>query len=128
MKKVLSVVLLLGSTAVMAKPKCMVSYDRTACAGQEEVSYKKCKGKKTCEKKKSKFKKGKRKGETVNTLTDCQEVARLSCANSRFDITKSKVITATWDGKAIKSAEGDTDFCLKYENVKTEFNQCEAGN
>ena len=96
-----------------AAAKCMVHYERTACPGKEEISYKKCKGEKTCTKKKP-----------AKSLEQCQKAARKSCKNTRFDITKSKVITATWKGEAIKSAEGDTDFCIKYENASTEFNQC----
>ena len=111
MKSLLLVALSLLSYSVFSK--CVVHYNRTACSGQETVSYKKCKGKKECDKKKP-----------ASSMAKCQKVARKSCKNTRFDITKSKVITATWKGASIKSAEGDTDFCLKYANKSKEFNQC----
>lgn len=111
MKYLLVATLFIFNASAFAK--CIVHYNRTACPGKEEISYKKCKGKKECDKRKP-----------AKTLEQCQKKARKSCKNTRFDITKSKVITATWNGKAIKSAEGDTDFCLKYENKGTEFNQC----
>jgi hypothetical protein len=82
MKYLLGMFLLAFSAGSFAK--CMVKYNRTACSGQEAVSYKKCKGKKECEKKKP-----------AKDLAGCQKAARKACKNTRFDITKSKVVTAT---------------------------------
>lgn len=92
---------------------CEVMYDRTACPGKEKISYKKCKGKKTC----SKFKE-------ADSVAQCRKVATKSCANKRYSITKSKVIHAKFDGKPIKTESGKDDFCLEYANISTEFNRC----
>lgn len=93
---------------------CEIQYDRTACPGKEKISYKKCKGEKTC----SKFKE-------ADSVEQCREMATKSCANKRYSITKSKVITALFDGNAITTESGKADFCLEYANVATEFNQCD---
>jgi hypothetical protein len=111
MKKAFVTFLFISSFASYAS--CVIHYNRTACPGKEAISYKKCKGQKECDKKKP-----------ARTMEQCQVKARKACKNTRFDITKSKIITAKWKGQDIKSAEGDTDFCLKYANVATEFNQC----
>jgi len=99
----ISAAAILSISAVQAEEKgdCAVHYTRTACAGQEAVSYKKCDG-----------------------AQSCQAAALKSCGNKRFDITKSKVITAEYKGQAIKSASGKDDFCLDYSNRDTEFNKC----
>ncbi len=92
---------------------CEIKYNRTACPGKEKISYKKCKGKKTC----SKFKE-------ADSVEQCRKLATKSCANKRYSITKSKVIHAVFDGNPITTASGKDDFCLEYANVSTEFNQC----
>ena len=92
---------------------CAVHYTRTACAGQEATSYKKCDGNQSCTKYKP-----------ADSLAACQEAALKSCKNKRFDITKSKVITAKYKGEPIQSTSGKDDFCLDYANKDTEFNQC----
>ena len=94
---------------------CIVHYVRTACEGQEETSYKKCDGEKECDKAKE-----------AASAEECQAAALKSCGNSRLDITKSKVVTATYKGEAIKpDADSDNmDFCLNYENREAEYNQC----
>jgi len=92
---------------------CIVHYVRTACEGQEETSYKKCDGQQECDKAKE-----------AASLEECQAAALKSCGNDRLDITKSKVITATYKGEAIKSASGNDDFCADYENRDAEYNQC----
>ncbi|OIQ17450.1 MAG: hypothetical protein BM556_11635 [Bacteriovorax sp. MedPE-SWde] len=112
--------IIIALTFSMAWAECSIHYNRTACDGlhrsgktNAEMSYKKCKGKKECTKTKA-----------ATSLSQCQEAAMNSCKNRRFDITKSKVITATWKGSEIKSKEGNKDFCLTYKNRATEFNQC----
>lgn len=104
--------LLLGTTLASAGD-CAVRYNRTACKGQEAVSYLKCKGEKECAQSKE-----------AASVAACQEIAAKACANDRLDITKSKIITAAFDGKAIKSASGKDDFCIDYVNKSKEFNQC----
>ena len=89
---------------------CEIHYDRTACPGKEDISYKKCKGEKACTKKKR-----------AKDLTACQKLALKSCSNSRLDITKSKIIKASFDGKPIKSAEGKDNFCAA---DRPDFNKC----
>lgn len=94
--------------------KCEVHYDRTACKGKDAESYSKCDGKKTCT-----------KTESAEDETECKEAAVKACANSRTDITKLKVVTATWNGKEILSKSGKKDFCQDYEKRAAEFNKCE---
>lgn len=111
----ISAAAILSISAVQAEEKgdCAVHYTRTACAGQEAVSYKKCDGAQSCTKYKA-----------ADSVEACQAAALKSCGNKRFDITKSKVITAEYKGQAIKSASGKDDFCLDYSNRDTEFNKC----
>ena len=94
---------------------CAVSYTRTACPGEEGTSYLKCDGKQSCVKYKE-----------ADSLAACQQAAMKSCRNRRLNITKSKVITATFQGQAIQSPSGKDDFCLDYEKRAEEFNHCDA--
>ena len=98
-----------------ATTQCAVHYTRTACPGQEPTSYKKCDGKQSCVKYKE-----------ADSPEACQAKAVKSCRNRRLNITKQKVITATWQGQPIKSASGNDDFCLDYEKRDEEFNRCDA--
>lgn len=102
----------LGATLATAGD-CVMHYKRTACKGQEATSYRKCNGNQECDKK-----------HEADSMAACQDMANKACANDRYDITKSKVVTATFEGKPIKSKAGKDDFCLTYENIATEFNQC----
>jgi hypothetical protein len=107
--------LFLGSSAAIAfAASCDVGYTRTACPGKEATSFKKCDGKASCT-----------KSEAADSMEACRVKAVAACANDRLDITKSKVVTATFDGKPVKNKAGGTDHCLDYANVKTEFNQCD---
>jgi hypothetical protein len=92
---------------------CDVTYTRTACPGQEAESYKKCDGQQTCT-----------KHVAAASEAACVEAAINACANDRLDITKSKVITAKYKGKALKSKSGKDDMCLDYAKRDAEFNQC----
>ena len=117
MKKLNSVVIFaalitIWSGSIIAAT-CEIKYDRTACPGKEKISYKKCKGNKTC----SKFKE-------AATIEECRAQATKSCGNKRLNITKSKVITAVFDGKQISTASGKSDFCLEYPKRDAEFNHC----
>ncbi|EQC45687.1 hypothetical protein [Bacteriovorax sp. Seq25_V] len=100
--------------------ECVLHYNRTACGGQhrngktnQAMSYLKCSGDKECDKTVS-----------ASSMEQCQEAALKACSNRRFDITKRKVITAKWNGAAIKDKHGNEDFCLKYEKRAQEFDQC----
>ena len=71
---------------------CVVHYVRTACQGQEAVSFKKCDGQAECDKTKD-----------ADSSEACSAAALKSCANSRLDITKYKVITAKYNGEDLAS-------------------------
>lgn len=117
MKKVVGTIIAMGimlSSFSAQAGDCAVHYTRTACPGQEAVSYKKCDGKQECTKNKA-----------AGSVEECRKVATKSCSNSRLDITKSKVITAMYKGKPIQTASGKDDFCLEYEKKDAEFNQCD---
>ena len=92
---------------------CALSYTRTACPGQEAESYKKCDGKQSCT-----------KNVAAASEAACQEAAVAACSNDRLTVTASKVISATYKGKALKSKAGKADLCLDYSKRDTEFNQC----
>jgi hypothetical protein len=88
---------------------CSVHYVRTACPGMETESYSKCGGSKSCD-----------KVEQTPSAAACVGAAKRACANSRLTITKSKVITATYDGKALKGPFGGS-FCAAQ---RPDFNKC----
>ncbi len=110
----LAIVTMFSMPAQAADSQCAVHYTRTACAGQEAVSYKKCDGKQSCVKHKK-----------ADSLEACQKAAMKSCRNRRLNITKSKVITATWKGEAITAPGGAEDFCTEYPKKDVEFNKCD---
>jgi hypothetical protein len=93
--------------------ECALTYTRTACPGQEAESYKKCDGQKSCT-----------KSVAADSAAKCEELAVNACSNDRLNITQSKVITASFKGKAIKSKAGKDDLCLDYAKRDAEFNQC----
>ena len=98
---------------------CVVHYVRTACQGQEAVSFKKCDGQAECDKTKP-----------ADSAEACAAAALKSCSNSRLDITKYKVITAKYNGEALVGGfdtEGNADpagmnFCDKDH---PELNKCD---
>jgi hypothetical protein len=92
---------------------CEITYTRTACPGQEAESYKKCDGKQSCS-----------KHVPAASETACAEAAVQACSNDRLEITQSKVIHASFKGKALKTKSGKEDMCLDYSKRDTEFNQC----
>jgi hypothetical protein len=92
---------------------CEITYTRTACPGQEAESYKKCDGKQSCSKKVA-----------AASEAACAEAAVQACSNDRLEITASKVIHASFKGKALKTKSGKEDMCLDYAKRDTEFNQC----
>jgi uncharacterized membrane protein len=105
----LAVVLGLAFASSALAADCVVHYDRTACPGKEAESYSKCDGKKACDKE-----------EAADSEAACTEAAMKACENSRLEITKSKVITATFKGKALK-APHDGSFCAA---DRPDFNKC----
>ena len=106
--------MLLTSVAAYAE-ECTINYTRAACPGQEAESYAKCDGQVSCS-----------KAEAATTAEECQAMAVKACSNNRINITKSKVITATWQGQPLKSASGNDDFCLDYSERAAEYDQCDA--
>lgn len=100
-------------SAALNAGNCEVHYTRTACPGQETISYKKCDGEQSCT-----------ESENAASAAECKTLAMAACENKRLEITKSKVITAQFDGKPIKSDAGDDDFCKSYAKRATEFNRC----
>lgn len=109
----LSSLLLLGVSSLSYAGKCDLGYTRTACPGQEATSYKKCDGKASCT-----------KTVDADSADACRSKAVAACANDRLDITKSKAITASFDGKPVMNKAGGTDHCLDYAERAAEFNQC----
>jgi hypothetical protein len=98
---------------------CIVHYKRTACQGKEAESFKKCDGDAECDREKP-----------ASSAAECSAAALKSCENSRLDITKYKVITATYNGEQLAGgfdAEGNpdptgTNFCDKN---RPDLNQCD---
>lgn len=101
-----------GSALAIAG-SCDLNYTRTACPGKEAISYKKCDGNQSCT-----------KTGTADTEDACRAKAVAACANDRLDITKSKVITATFNGKPVKNKAGGTDHCADYAERAVEFDKC----
>jgi len=105
--------------AVAQDSGCVVHYKRTACQGKEEESFKKCDGNAECDRNKP-----------AASAVECAAAALKSCDNSRLDITKYKVITATYNGEQLVGgfdAEGNpdasgTNFCDKN---RPDLNQCD---
>ncbi len=110
----LSAAILLSINVGAYANQCAVNFTRNACPGKEVESFKKCDGNKSCT-----------KVSEVTSAQECQKVAMKSCANDRLDITKSKVITASFQGKPMKTASGKDDFCAEYANRDKEFNRCQ---
>ncbi|MGP0090115.1 MAG: hypothetical protein ACLPKB_09165 [Xanthobacteraceae bacterium] len=108
-----TVAALMATAGTAAAGTCAVEYIRTACPGKEAESYSKCNGTQTCV-----------LPEPADSVAACQAAALKACANDRLLITKSKVIHATFDGKAVTSASGKDDFCVDYANRAKEFDQC----
>jgi hypothetical protein len=107
-------VLLLMPAAVPATAgECALEISRNACAGKEAESYSKCGGKQSCV-----------LSEQAASAEACQAAALKACFNDRLTITKSKVIRAKYDGKAVMSASGKDDFCADYAKRSTEYDQC----
>ncbi len=98
---------LLSLTAA-AQAACVIHYNRTACPGKEAESYSKCSGTKECDKEDT----------SATSVAACEQVVAAACANTRLTITKSKVITGKFNGKALR---GGSNFCA---SNRPDFNQC----
>lgn len=110
--------LVIGFSTVAAAD-CVVSYTRTACQGQQAVSYKKCDGKQSCDKTKA-----------AKNMHACWQQAVKSCNNGRLDITKYKEITAKYNGQALVGgfdangapSDSGSNFCW---SKRPDLNQCQ---
>jgi hypothetical protein len=96
------------AVAETAQAACVIHYNRTGCPGREAESYSKCNGTKECDKEDS----------AAVSLKACEQAAAAACANTRLQITKSKVITAKFNGKPLR---GGANFCA---SNRPDFNQC----
>lgn len=92
---------------------CEINITRTACPGQEQVSYQKCNGQQSCT-----------EASVQADAVACKAHAVSACENQRLTVTKSKVITAKFEGQALKTDKDQADFCLAYANRATEFDKC----
>lgn len=110
----LAVVLLSSLSSFAFAGSCEIHFTRTACPGQEEISYKKCSGQQSCT-------------EIVDAAdaAACKTATIQACENQRLNITKSKVITAKFDGAELKTDAGSTDFCTVYSKRAEEFDHCD---
>ncbi|WP_150102573.1 hypothetical protein [Gallionella capsiferriformans] len=107
-----SIVFVFSCASVFAGT-CDINYTRTACPGKEAISFKKCDGKASCV-----------KTGAADTAEACRVKAVAACANDRLDITKSKVITATFNGKSVTNKAGGADHCADYAERAVEFDKC----
>lgn len=106
-KSIILAALLSLPLAHAAEAGCVIKYVRTACPGMEDQSYSKCGGTKSCD-----------VDDAASTEAACIAAAKNACPNSRLTITKSKVITAKFDGKALN---GGGNFCAAN---RPDFNKC----
>lgn len=114
------VLMAVGYSGSVQAADCVLHIKRTACTGQEEASYKKCEGKQECDE----------EDDIAVTEEACAAAALKACDNSRLEITKSKVIGATFKGTALVggfSADGKADakgtnFC---GGERPDFNKCQ---
>ncbi|NGZ07388.1 MAG: hypothetical protein G8237_13645 [Magnetococcales bacterium] len=108
----------IGFAGSAAAADCVITYNRTACAGQEATSYAKCEGKQACD-----------KDNPATSQEACVEAAKKACPNDRTDITKSKKIYAKFKGAALAGGYNDagaadpkgTNFCA---GDRPDFNKC----
>lgn len=77
---------------------CVLHITRTSCPGKEAESYSKCDGKQSCN-----------QSIPVASALQCASEAKSSCANKRYEITKYKKVTATYDGAPVEAGK---DFCI----------------
>ncbi len=78
--------------------ECLLQVTRTACPQQEKESFAKCDGKANCV-----------ENVPAASASQCAAKAKSGCANKRYEITKYKKITASYDGTTV---EGGKDFCV----------------
>ncbi len=104
--KALFILIAIATTTTYAG-NCAIDITREACPGKETESYAKCDNKKQCVEKLE-----------AKTEKECMKKALEKCDNARLDITKSKIITASFDGKPIQN---NKNFC---DADRPDFNKC----
>lgn len=117
---VLACAAIFGTSGSARAADCVVHFKRTACAGQETESFKKCDGKQECDETKA----------AATTEEACMKAALASCVNTRIDVTKYKMITATFKGSALtggytsdgKPDPKGTNFCAA---DRPDLNKCQ---
>ena len=109
-----------GSPAPAAAGTCVAHIKRTACKGQAAESYKKCDGKRECD--------SPVEGAIASADKCAEAVAKRDCPNSRTNVTFSKVVTVTFDGKPV-TVDGEKDMCFSKHYPKEqrakEFARCD---
>jgi hypothetical protein len=97
-KSVLAAAVLALAMGSAIAGECVLQLTRTACPGKEKESFSKCDGKASC-------------NQTVPAASSsqCALKAKSGCENKRYDITKYKKVTATYDGAAV---DGGKDYCV----------------
>jgi len=108
MKSLLAVLMLLVLALPALGGQCVVKTTRAACPGKEKEAFAKCGGQAACD-----------ETVTADSEKDCAEKALKACDINRPNITKSKTVTATFDGKPV---EGGKNFCAA---DRPDFNKCE---
>jgi hypothetical protein len=108
MKSVMSCLLLLFLCASAMAGDCVLKTTRAACPGKEKESYSRCNGAASCDEQIQ-----------ADSAKECAEKAIKSCDNSRPAITKSKEVSATFDGKPV---EGGRNFCA---TDRPDYNKCQ---
>jgi hypothetical protein len=108
MKSLVSCLLLLCLCIPAVAGECVLKTTRVACAGKEKESFSKCGGQASCDEKVA-----------ADSEKDCAEKAAKSCDNSRPAITKSKTVSASFDGKPV---EGGKNVCA---TDRPDYNKCE---
>jgi hypothetical protein len=108
MKSLVSCLLFLCLSVSAIAGECVLKTTRVACPGKEKESFSKCDGKASCDEKVA-----------ADSAKECAEKAAKSCDNSRPAITKSKTVSATFDGKPI---EGGKNVCA---SERPDYNKCE---
>jgi hypothetical protein len=108
MRALVSCLLLFCLSVPAFAGECVLKTTRTACPGKEKESFSKCNGQASCDEKVG-----------ADSEKDCAEKAAKSCDNSRPSITKSKTVSATFDGKPVS---GGKNVCAA---ERPDYNKCE---
>lgn len=113
MNRALVFAIVLLAVGPAAAGECTLQITRTACPGKEKESFEKCGGKASC------TSKARNPGASTSP-EQCAAEALQACANApdRQAVTRSKVVTATFDGKPV---EGGKNFCAA---DRPDFNHC----